>query len=120
MSSLLTVSPNNLPFLFLAITDPSLGADYRTTTLKTADALEETPARAQMGCGLGVAMQDFIKNFMRAEDGSWLCVAPADLRLAQGRVQVTPGSRFLPGTKFMNVDLAALLEEEYRRSDRPT
>ena len=29
-----------------------------------------------------------------------------------GRIQVTPGSRFFPGTIFMGFDLAACLEEE--------
>jgi len=38
--------------------------------------------------------------------------------LPQGRIQVTVGSRFAKGTKFMNVDLAALLEEEYWKDHR--
>jgi len=29
-----------------------------------------------------------------------------------GRIQVTPGSRFFPGTNFMGLDLAAWLEKE--------
>lgn len=29
-----------------------------------------------------------------------------------GRIQVTPGSRFYPGTIFMGFDLAAWLDEE--------
>lgn len=29
----------------------------------------------------------------------------------EGRIQVTPGSTFYPGTRFMNVDLARLLDK---------
>lgn len=45
----------------------------------------------------------------------WVCVAPATLHLPQGRVQVAPGTRFTLGTTFMNVELAAMLEEQYQR-----
>lgn len=61
-------------------------------------------------------MDNFILHFRRDASGAWRCVEPATLDLPQGRVQVAPGSTFTPGTKFMNVDLAALLEEHYRRS----
>ena len=43
----------------------------------------------------------------------WVCLQPAELQLPQGRVQVTPGTRFTLGTKFMNVEIAALLDEQY-------
>jgi hypothetical protein len=58
-------------------------------------------------------VQNFIKNFVRDAYGAWRCIAPADITLPSGRVQVTPGSVFVKGMRFMNVDLAALLEEEY-------
>jgi hypothetical protein len=64
-------------------------------------------------------MQNFIKHFKRDHRGAWLCVSPADVVLPQGRVQVTPGTVFMRGTKFMNLDLAALLEEEYVRASHP-
>ena len=60
-------------------------------------------------------MQSFIKCFRREGAGVWVCVRPAELELPQGRIQVAPGSRFLRGTTFMNVELAALLEEEHAR-----
>lgn len=44
-----------------------------------------------------------------------VCVSPATLELTPGRVQVTAGTRFTIGTKFMNVDLARMLDEEYSR-----
>ena len=61
-------------------------------------------------------MKVFITRFRREGAGNWVCVAPASLDLPQGRVQVAPGTRVTIGTKFMNVDLARLLDEEYSRS----
>ena len=58
----------------------------------------------------------FIKHFRREGAGEWVCVAPATLDLPQGRVQVNPGTRLAVGTKFMNVDLARLLDEHYSRA----
>ncbi len=60
-------------------------------------------------------MQRFIEHFTRNDFGVWVCVSPAELHLPEGRIQVTPASRFARGTKFMNVDLAALLEEQWQR-----
>jgi len=60
-------------------------------------------------------VQSFIKCFVRDAYGAWRCIAPADLQLPSGRVQVTPGSVFMKGTRFMNVDLAALLDEQYAK-----
>jgi hypothetical protein len=58
----------------------------------------------------------FITRFRREGAGSWLCVEPATLDLPQGRIQVVPGTRVTIGAKFMNVDLARLLDEEHSRS----
>lgn len=60
-------------------------------------------------------MHQFIKHFRREGAGVWVCIAPATLDLPQGRVQVTAGSRFTLGTRFMNVELASMLEAEYER-----
>lgn len=60
-------------------------------------------------------MREFITHFRREGAGDWLCVRSATLDLPQGRIQVTPGSRIRIGTKFMNVDLAHLLDSEYSR-----
>ena len=62
-------------------------------------------------------MEEFIHNFVREADGSWLCVRPAETVLPGGRIQVTPGARFTRGTRFMGIDLADLLEAQYRRTD---
>ena len=64
-------------------------------------------------------MDTFIKHFRREGPGDWVCVEPATLELAQGRVQVAPGTRVTAGTKFMNIELARLLDEEYRRTRAP-
>jgi len=61
-------------------------------------------------------MHQFMKHFRREGVGVWICVAPATLDLPQGRVQVAAGSRFTLDTRFMNIDIAALLEAEYRSS----
>jgi hypothetical protein len=63
-------------------------------------------------------MRNFIKAFVRDERGAWRCTEPANLVLPTGRIQVTPGSVFVRGTRFMNIDLAELLDEEYEK-DRP-
>ena len=56
-------------------------------------------------------MADFIRHFRRDSDGSWICTSHATLATPKGRIQVTEGSRFYPGTKFMGFDLARWLEE---------
>jgi hypothetical protein len=60
-------------------------------------------------------VEELIKYFRREVAGTWVCVEPATLDLPQGRVQATPGTRFVLGTKFMNVDVARLLDEAYSR-----
>ena len=62
-------------------------------------------------------MTKFIKHFRRDPFGVWICQAPAEINLPEGRIQVTVGSRFAKGTKFMNVDLAERLEETYWKSE---
>ena len=61
-------------------------------------------------------MEQFIKRFRREGAGIWVCVEPATLDLPQGRVQITPGTRLHIGSKYMNVDLARLLDEHYSRT----
>jgi len=60
-------------------------------------------------------VKQFIKAFVRDRYGAWRCIAPADLQTPQGRIQVTPGTVFTKGTKFMNVDIAELLEAQYAK-----
>ena len=63
-------------------------------------------------------MDSFIKSFVRDAAGAWRCVHPATLDLPSGRIQVNPGSVFVKGTRFMNVDLAQLLDEHYLKDQR--
>jgi hypothetical protein len=63
-------------------------------------------------------MENFIKHFRRERAGTWICEAPATLETPQGRVQVNPGTRLVVGTKFMNVDVARLLDQEYSRQQQ--
>jgi hypothetical protein len=46
-------------------------------------------------------------------------VEPATLDLAEGRVQVNSGTRLTVGSRFMNVDLARMLDAEYSRRNKP-
>ena len=57
-------------------------------------------------------MGAFIRSFRRNADGSWTCVAPATLIHPGGRIQVTEGTCFQPGTIFMGVDVAAWLDAQ--------
>jgi hypothetical protein len=60
-------------------------------------------------------VDNFIKHFKRLNDGSWACIEPAELKLPEGRIQVTAGARFTKGTKFMGVELASLLDAQYKK-----
>ena len=57
-------------------------------------------------------MENFIKHFKRLPDGSWECTSAAELATPGGRIQVTEGARFTPGTVFMNFDVVRSLEEQ--------
>jgi hypothetical protein len=59
---------------------------------------------------------DFAAHFCRNSDGSWSCTSPATLNGPNGRIQVTQGSRFYPGTVFMGFDIAQWLDQ--RLGDR--
>ena len=54
----------------------------------------------------------FIHSFCKNADGSWTCTAQATLATPRGRIQVSAGSRFYPGTTFMDFDLAKWLQEQ--------
>jgi len=54
---------------------------------------------------------EFANHFCQNADGSWTCMSPATLKGPNGRVQVTAGSRFYPGTIFMGFDLARWLDQ---------
>jgi hypothetical protein len=58
-------------------------------------------------------MQAFYQAFIRNTDGSWTCVEPTTLAHPAGRIQVTEGSRFYPGTSFMGIDVVHWLEEQH-------
>ena len=61
-------------------------------------------------------MRDLFRYFRRESDGTWICTSMVTMELRSGRIQVTPGMRFTPGIRFMNVDVAKLLEDERRRA----
>jgi hypothetical protein len=55
----------------------------------------------------------FARHFCRNLDGSWTCQKAGTFDGPNGRIQVSPGSTFYPGTMFMGFDLAAWLEGQY-------
>lgn len=64
-------------------------------------------------------LKDFIKCFRRKSAGVWTCIASCQMALPGGRIQVAVGTKFTAGTKFMDVDIAELLEAEYQRGGHP-
>jgi hypothetical protein len=57
-------------------------------------------------------MRSFLQAFRRNADGSWECIEHTSFAGPHGRMEVTRGSVFTPGTPFMGVDLAAWLDEQ--------
>lgn len=64
-------------------------------------------------------MRNFIKHFEREADGAWRCIESGELDSPLGRIQVTVGSRFCPGTSFMGVDLVRWLDEQQAQDQVP-
>jgi hypothetical protein len=60
-------------------------------------------------------MGDFIKRFERSSAGHWTCIEPCEIALPAGRIQVALGAHFTRGTRFMDVDIAELLDTEHAR-----
>jgi hypothetical protein len=52
----------------------------------------------------------FRRAFCKNDDGSWTCTQSATLHPPADRIRVTPGTRFYPGTKFMNFDVVKWLD----------
>ena len=62
-------------------------------------------------------MENFYRCFRRNGYGVWICIAPGEVDLPQGRVQVAPGLMLTRGNKFMGVDMVKLLEEAAEKSN---
>jgi hypothetical protein len=60
-------------------------------------------------------MNEILKAFRREANGTWVCVQPTTFDGPSGRVQVTPGTTFAPGSTFMGADLAKWLDEQLAR-----
>lgn len=60
-------------------------------------------------------MDGLISHFSRTSEGVWVCISFAEFNGPSGRIQVTPGTRFVRGTRFMGIDLAEWLDREYRK-----
>ncbi len=66
----------------------------------------------------GWPIHNLIKHFVPEGKGRWTCVEYAELDTPVGRIQVTPGTSFTRGTKFMNLDVAAMLDEQAAKDER--
>lgn len=64
-------------------------------------------------------IEHFSKHFRREKAGVWICVEPTTLELPRCRIEFMPGTRLTTGTRFMNVELARMLDEQYNRTSRP-
>jgi hypothetical protein len=62
-------------------------------------------------------VSDFFNSFRRDADGSWTCVSDVTVDHPSGRIQVSAGRKFFPGTLFMGVDLAKWLDAEMKAKD---
>jgi hypothetical protein len=60
------------------------------------------------------APAELLKVFARDDSGAWTCLHFIELECPGGRIQVAAGSRFVPGTVFMGIDLAAWLDSKTR------
>ena len=56
-------------------------------------------------------MSDFASHFCRNDDGSFTCTSPATLQAPKGRIEVTVGTCFYPGTTFAGFDVAGWLQQ---------
>ena len=61
---------------------------------------------------------EFLKAFRREPSGRWICVEPTTFEGPNGRMQVTPGTAFTPGSTFMGADLAKWLDEQLAKLGR--
>ena len=55
--------------------------------------------------------EEFASCFSRSADESWTCTSAATLFSPRGRLEITEGSRFYPGTTFMGFDFAKWLDQ---------
>jgi len=61
-------------------------------------------------------VKDVIDCFERDSPGHWTCTKACEIDLAGRRIQVAVGTRFTHGTRFMGVDIAELLDEQYEKN----
>ena len=60
-------------------------------------------------------MDDFIKLFVRVTEGKWTCVTYGIIDHPNGQIRVSEGSTFTTGTNLGGVDLAELLDAQYKK-----
>jgi hypothetical protein len=86
--------------------------DHAGPAIRVPDRLESLSGFSDAGMrpALSCSVKEFAQFFCRNADGSWTCISAGTFSGPSGRIQVTPGSTFYPGTMFMGFDLAAWLD----------
>ena len=61
-----------------------------------------------------MALQQFRICFVPEREGAWRCTKPAAFLLPNGhKIEIAPGTVLSPGTTFMGIDLAMILDAEH-------
>ena len=56
-------------------------------------------------------MRFFIEHFVKAPEGTWICVRSGVFVGPEGAIEVKPGDRFRPGEVVKGIDLANAFDE---------
>jgi hypothetical protein len=58
-------------------------------------------------------MSDFIGNFVRGPDGSWMCVRSCSQMFHTGRIKFAEGATFRPRQLVNGIDVASFLDHRH-------
>ena len=65
-------------------------------------------------------MRNFMRGFDREREGVWRCKAFTSLNLPNGqKIEIAPGTVLTRGSRFMGLDVAELLEEQWKQDTAP-
>jgi hypothetical protein len=111
-------TPDRIRTLLLVLAEMEPLLSRAREIVRKYEAITQRPkrssARFSPAYGYRVrGMTNFFECFVREADGAWRCTTPIDLHLPEGRVQVAPGTVFIRGSRFMNIDLAKLLDDQH-------
>lgn len=65
-------------------------------------------------------MRNFMRGFERERECVWRCKSFTSLNLPNGhKIEIAPGTVLTCGSRFMGLDIADMLEEQYRQDTAP-